>query len=214
MINRRRRMMELVRKYIAATFLFAVLLSPMLASAASVWSAGYFDSYGAEYNLHIVSSLNHSIDSTHVTGIYLDSTTFDILDPNDLLYASPESVLSSTLDTYDYASNSIFILGIDTISSPNTTLTQIDTYLSNISHGGGALQFYNNINYPDYITMNPNVYAVTHPIHGLLIDNVIQHNNSSIFTMTATSAVPLPAAVWLFGSGLFGLIAVARRKKA
>ncbi len=27
------------------------------------------------------------------------------------------------------------------------------------------------------------------------------------------SAVPLPAAVWLFGSGLFGLIAVARRKR-
>ncbi len=28
------------------------------------------------------------------------------------------------------------------------------------------------------------------------------------------SAVPVPAAVWLFGSGLVGLIAVARRKKA
>ena len=29
-----------------------------------------------------------------------------------------------------------------------------------------------------------------------------------------TSAVPIPAAVWLFGSGLIGLIGVARRKKA
>jgi len=28
-----------------------------------------------------------------------------------------------------------------------------------------------------------------------------------------TSAVPVPAAVWLFGSGLFGLIGMARRKK-
>jgi len=27
-------------------------------------------------------------------------------------------------------------------------------------------------------------------------------------------AVPIPAAVWLFGSGLLGLIGVARRKKA
>ena len=27
------------------------------------------------------------------------------------------------------------------------------------------------------------------------------------------SAVPIPAAVWLFGSGLLGLISVARRKK-
>ena len=29
-----------------------------------------------------------------------------------------------------------------------------------------------------------------------------------------TSAVPLPAALWLFGSGLLGLIGIARRKKA
>jgi len=26
--------------------------------------------------------------------------------------------------------------------------------------------------------------------------------------------VPVPAAVWLFGSGLIGLIGIARRKKA
>ena len=28
-----------------------------------------------------------------------------------------------------------------------------------------------------------------------------------------TSAIPVPAAVWLFGSGLMGLIALARRKR-
>lgn len=39
-----------------------------------------------------------------------------------------------------------------------------------------------------------------------LIDNV------SI--TTDVSAVPVPAAVWLFGSGLLGLVGVARRKKA
>ena len=30
----------------------------------------------------------------------------------------------------------------------------------------------------------------------------------------STSAVPIPAAVWLFGSGLLGLVGMARRKKA
>ena len=34
------------------------------------------------------------------------------------------------------------------------------------------------------------------------------------FTFSAASAVPIPATVWLFGSGLLGLIRIARRKKA
>ncbi len=33
-------------------------------------------------------------------------------------------------------------------------------------------------------------------------------------TTLATSEVPVPAAVWLFGSGLVGLVGVARRKSA
>ena len=33
------------------------------------------------------------------------------------------------------------------------------------------------------------------------------------FRFAAASAVPVPAAVWLFGSGLFGLLGVARRRK-
>lgn len=38
--------------------------------------------------------------------------------------------------------------------------------------------------------------------------------NFDFTTTEAPSAVPVPAAVWLFGSGLLGLVGVARRKKA
>ncbi len=34
----------------------------------------------------------------------------------------------------------------------------------------------------------------------------------SVSTIPAVSTVPLPAAVWLFGAGIIGLVGVARRK--
>ena len=37
---------------------------------------------------------------------------------------------------------------------------------------------------------------------------------SADYTKPVISAIPVPAAVWLFGSGLVGLIGIARRKKA
>jgi hypothetical protein len=40
-----------------------------------------------------------------------------------------------------------------------------------------------------------------------------QYEHWSGFTVGAPVAVPIPAAVWLFGSGLLGLIGVARRRR-
>lgn len=39
-------------------------------------------------------------------------------------------------------------------------------------------------------------------------------NIADLSNVRAFSVVPVPAAVWLFGSGLIGLIGIARRKKA
>ncbi len=39
-------------------------------------------------------------------------------------------------------------------------------------------------------------------------------DTSSLFSLTRVGVVPVPAAVWLFGSGLIALIGMARRKKA
>lgn len=42
----------------------------------------------------------------------------------------------------------------------------------------------------------------------------VASNNGYRVSNLGVSAVPVPAAVWLFGSGLLGLVAVARRKAA
>ena len=44
-----------------------------------------------------------------------------------------------------------------------------------------------------------------------LVDYGSNTNNPGIWTV---SSVPIPAAIWLFGPGLLGLIGIARRKKA
>jgi len=51
-----------------------------------------------------------------------------------------------------------------------------------------------------------------------LIDLGLRNRDSAIYSIAfdeySVTLVPVPAAVWLFGSGLIGLIGVARRKKA
>jgi hypothetical protein len=42
----------------------------------------------------------------------------------------------------------------------------------------------------------------------------IENASNLHLQFTATHVVPVPAAVWLFGSGLLGLLGIARRKKA
>jgi len=46
----------------------------------------------------------------------------------------------------------------------------------------------------------------------ITVDGGIRYSGNAI--MTNVAVVPVPAAVWLFGSGLLGLVGVARRKKA
>jgi len=54
--------------------------------------------------------------------------------------------------------------------------------------------------------------AACAPVEGCISD--IQIDNVQIFADVEVPQVPVPAAVWLFGSGLLGLVGVARRKKA
>ena len=46
------------------------------------------------------------------------------------------------------------------------------------------------------------------------LGSVIITDHLKSFYLIETAAVPLPAAVWLFGSGLIGLIGISRHKKA
>ena len=56
---------------------------------------------------------------------------------------------------------------------------------------------------------------IVDPRGGYLVN--IQHpssENDALWSITQATVVPVPSAVWLFGSGLIGLIGIARRKKS
>lgn len=59
-----------------------------------------------------------------------------------------------------------------------------------------------------------NIVAHTYADSVSFGENFAAVNASTSLHLTEVSAVPVPAAVWLFGSGLIGLVGFARRKKA
>ena len=78
---------------------------------------------------------------------------------------------------------------------------------------------YSPLVYPDFTPQGPAPMAATAatpgfssgPFQGIKVLLDIGSGNS--MTVTSISTIPVPAAVWLFGSGLIGLIGIARRKK-
>jgi hypothetical protein len=54
------------------------------------------------------------------------------------------------------------------------------------------------------------------PTYSLVIDARIFHRGAGEITSfdAVLTPIPIPAAVWLFGSGLLGMVGIARRKKA
>lgn len=69
---------------------------------------------------------------------------------------------------------------------------------------------------PDFIRLSGNVFEFYNPNLGgdsnVSNDQQFYLNQLTVSVTNRTPEVPVPAAVWLFGSGLLGLVAVARRK--
>ena len=86
----------------------------------------------------------------------------------------------------------------------------------------GASQKYGAIGAPDLSTVGTASQlfgftgsASTGNLTSYILGNAILGTDGTLtITGNTTSAVPLPAAVWLFGSGLMGLVGVSRRRKA
>ncbi|TCK17584.1 putative secreted protein [Thiogranum longum] len=108
--------------------------------------------------------------------------------------------------------NSLTILfgGLSFLNSADVNYTSTDPSLApRLSLSGGALT---ELNYGG----NAGSSSLTSVLLNVdAIDDSFNFVNATWTGITLTpTAVPVPAAVWLFGSGLLGLVGVARRKAA
>lgn len=156
-------------------------------------------------------------------------------DGNVLLATSPSTTLSNVA-TVSGLTNALISLD-DVILQINSTgcgtgigtscvTTEADnpnafgSYLDTTQYGGigATIVGLNSTAYFQYITPKSGTPGLTKPTR-ILYDNsagagtwTLGANGDLTWNIASATVVPVPAAVWLFGSGLLGLVGVARRK--
>jgi len=102
--------------------------------------------------------------------------------------------------------------------SSTTTKTVIIDGVSSIGYNyGGSLALVDSLNIQSQHKLIQD-WGIGDEVQGLYTYGDWSNDTYTSFgtnlTLTNISPVPLPASIWFFGSGLIGLIGVARRKKA
>ncbi len=109
----------------------------------------------------------------------------------------------------DAANNDLVLFGVGELDSFTVTInTSSSSYATVFTEStiAGSL----NLN---AAAINLNDFGIANGAEVLSIDVELARGNSGFALAGSLAPVPVPAAVWLFGSGLLGLVGVARRKK-
>jgi len=117
-------------------------------------------------------------------------------DPNDSLFSDPSPFLAiaNTADASDFFNDNVngwvfYSWGSDYITS------------------GGTSDVTASFDPPLQFDLNSHYYA-------FVAGGTVLPTGTTVDVGLEVSSVPVPAAVWLFGSGIVGLIGIGRRKKA
>lgn len=157
-----------------------------------------------------LSALVGSAHAVTVSGSYtLPTAPFQIVSaPNNgptyyELIASADTNTTVLLEgSFDTASNVQYAIWLDQEATPTTGSVSFDPASSPLHAGGG------------YSGTNPDFFLSFIMEQGKQYVLSIFNESPTNFTLTAVSAVPLPGALWLFGTALLGFLGISSRRKA
>ncbi len=114
------------------------------------------------------------------------------------------------LSSSDSASGSLASLGNASPSANEYNGSFGWLTFDNRATGFGASQLFSYVSSPGDSSADPNIPELVTLLGSIGIDS---STGKVTFTATGASAVPVPAAIWLFGSALMGLSGIARRRR-
>lgn len=173
-----------IKQRLVMIVLSAVILVPTMANAAIVFPALDIQDKTTDLGATLTST-NFNIDATAFT-IVTGADPIDISDESFTLTSTGGSGLFS----------GTFTVGGSLLTGSFTDLTVLD-------FGGGNGQFLGDIFYSGG--------SLQGSLTGGRLEGTFT-GSDVIAKLGKVSVVPVPAAVWLFGSGLIGLVGFARRK--
>ncbi len=180
-----------IKQKIAAVILSAALFIPSLAGAAVVMPALDIALFSDDSGAVLTSTstgYDFDIDATAFSIVSDTSDPIDIANQSFTLHGTYDSTSGLFAGTFDVAG------GLLSGSFDDLLLVQLSS---------GSFDFSANLIY--------DTGSLIGDLTGGRLEGIGGADNLGA-KLGAVAVVPVPAAVWLFGSGLIGLIGVARRK--
>ena len=180
-------------------------------NAGAISDAGF--SVGSSVTYTLLIDFDAVASETHFGGYvdydsYADSNSWDYFYVDYISGSALTEVDGGFYNTVGPADGTGPMSASETNMGYNTLIGQPTGYL-NTNSDDDRLQLKNT-------GVNVSDWGIGTTVH---VDNWAfdsNNNQSQLFAevqLTSISSVPVPAAVWLFGSGLIGLVGLARRKK-
>lgn len=214
---------KIIKIALGASALTVSVATSTQVSAVTIVNAGFNDLTGWDLrNDATLAETGGTADwtwTTPVAGVLVTSTEtinptegtgFGITYGGGDAFTQSQSVEILTAGVYDISVKANALTGTALVSGSNRTL--LDGAFE-LFAGSASSSNFDVFTEDDWMT-----FTWTTTLDAGLIDVGLRNRASAIYSIAfdeySVTLVPVPAAVWLFGSGLIGLIGVARRKKA